>query len=401
MPIIPGPTPPPSGSSGSVTCSQWTTPELVRACCGGLEPDYDLTSAIQFASEILFRLSGRQYPGLCTHTLWPCQGDSCSGSEDAAWSALSASDWHFGSGSHPSTPYRTGNGWANCWDCGDSIGSGACGGSCYLPWLTLPGPIQDVVEVVIDGQILPRSAFVINDNRRIGRVDGGSWPCSNNLSSPFPFSNPVFSLEVNAASGSYGLVVSGPQGQVSVSPSSSASASSLRVLLESVVGAGNVTVSGGPGNSGGTSPYLISFSASGMGFAPILTATSAGLSGGNATAAVDIIEAGSAPAPNGWYVTYTYGKPVPPGGVFAASLFACQVALARCGSSNCVLPARLKEISREDVSMAFADPLEFIGKGEVGLYEVDLWLNSVNPSKLKRRASIYRADSPTQAKRFS
>ena len=44
--------------------------------------------------------------------------------------------------------------------------------------------------------------------------------------------------------------------------------------------------------------------------------------------------------------------------------------------------------------MAFADPLSFLDRGEVGIYEVDLWLRSVNPHRLQRRASVMRADSP-------
>jgi hypothetical protein len=57
-----------------------------------------------------------------------------------------------------------------------------------------------------------------------------------------------------------------------------------------------------------------------------------------------------------------------------------------------VLPQRLRDISRDGVSMTFADPMDFLQRGEVGIYEVDLWLASVNPKKIMRRASVYRAD---------
>lgn len=97
-----------------------------------------------------------------------------------------------------------------------------------------------------------------------------------------------------------------------------------------------------------------------------------------------------------WQVTYTYGRPLSPGGVIAASRFACEMAKAMCGASDCNLPARLKDIVREGVTMSFADPLEFIDKGEVGIYEVDLWLNSVNPAKLIRRSTVRRLDAPAQ-----
>ena len=42
--------------------------------------------------------------------------------------------------------------------------------------------------------------------------------------------------------------------------------------------------------------------------------------------------------------------------------------------------------------MDFADPLLFLDKGQVGIYEVDLWVKSVNPARLQRRAAVYRAD---------
>jgi hypothetical protein len=66
-----------------------------------------------------------------------------------------------------------------------------------------------------------------------------------------------------------------------------------------------------------------------------------------------------------------------------------------------VLPQRLKDVTREGVSMTFADPLDFLQRGEVGLYEVDLWLNSVNPNKIMRRASVFRADAPRAPRNFT
>jgi hypothetical protein len=100
---------------------------------------------------------------------------------------------------------------------------------------------------------------------------------------------------------------------------------------------------------------------------------------------------GADPGPGVWTITYDYGKPVPNDGRIAAAILACQIALNRCGGESC-LPQRLKEITRQGVEMAFADPLEFLEKGQTGIYEVDLWLQSVNPSKLKRRSRLHRAD---------
>jgi len=97
--------------------------------------------------------------------------------------------------------------------------------------------------------------------------------------------------------------------------------------------------------------------------------------------------------PGVFTVEYEYGKPVPIDGQIAAAAFACELAKSRCGRDNC-LPARLKHIDRQGVSLDFADPLDFLDNGKTGIYLVDLWLASVNPSKLKRRARVHRPDRP-------
>jgi hypothetical protein len=121
--------------------------------------------------------------------------------------------------------------------------------------------------------------------------------------------------------------------------------------------------------------------------------------GGASTVGTTVIQEGCLAAPGDWWIEYLFGVPPTPGGRIAASIFACQIALNRCGGDGCILPQRLKEITREGVTMGFADPLEFLDQGRVGIYEVDLWLQSVNPHKIMRRASVYRADAdppPTQ-----
>jgi len=261
-----------------VPCSPWTTPEEVRECCGGLDPAFDLTDAITFASAILFRLSGRQFPGECERTVWPCSGDNC-GCGCAQGGAVSylGNDWWWTWHSYPAwpVPNGSGDGFVNC---------GRCCGECCIPKLALPSTVNEIVEVVIDGVVLDPSAYAIEAYRWLVRVDGEGWPCTNDLT-------------------------------------------------------GDV---GDPGT---------------------------------------------------WTVTYRYGKPVPADGRIAAAIFACQIALNRCGGDSC-LPQRLKEITRQGVDMAFADPLEFLDKGQTGIYEVDLWLQSVNPSKLKRRSRLHRPDKP-------
>ena len=266
-----------------VPCSEWTTPEEVRTCCSGLDPAYDLTASIQFATAILYRLSGRQFPGECERTVYPCKGDNC-GCCSGLWDQLVGSDWWWAFNNYPAYPVANGFGTG-------FVNIGRCSKKCHLPCIDLPATVNDIVEIWVDGVLLPDTAYKIEAFRRVCRIDGEGWPCTNDLS-------------------------------------------------------------GEPGD------------------------------------------------PGVWTITYSYGKPVPTEGRIAASIFACEIAKNRCGADNC-LPQRLKQITRQDVTMSFADPLEFIAKGETGIYEVDIWLNSVNPSKLKRRSRIHRPDRASGNTTFS
>ena len=47
--------------------------------------------------------------------------------------------------------------------------------------LALDGPIHDIAEIRIDGQVLPTSAYTIRDRRWVRRLDGNGWPTRQNL----------------------------------------------------------------------------------------------------------------------------------------------------------------------------------------------------------------------------
>lgn len=265
----------------TVPCEPWTTPEEVRECCGGLDPAFDLTRSIAFATAILFRLSGRQFPGECERTLWPCKGSNCGCCGDWA-----GGDWWWTFQPYPAWPVPNG--------AGDGfVNLGRCDRACSLNCVKLPATINEIVDVTVDGVTLDPSDYKIDAYRRLCRVDGGSWPCTNDLT-------------------------------------------------------------GEPGD------------------------------------------------PGVWTITYNYGKPVPDDGRYAASLFACELARARCGADSC-LPQRIKSISRQDVDVDFwtMDPMEFLEQGKVGIYEVDLWIGSVNPSHIKRRARLHRPDRGHTNRKFT
>lgn len=142
---------------------------------------------IAFSTAILFRLSGRFIPGICERVVRPCMADNCGCQGGAQWPLGGWSFWVWDQAamgwSFPAAPYREGGQWYNGWT------GGGCCGVCELPSLTLPSPIAEVVEVVINGEILDPSAYKVEAFERLVRVDGGSWPCSQNRareSGPYP-----------------------------------------------------------------------------------------------------------------------------------------------------------------------------------------------------------------------
>lgn len=90
-------------------------------------------------------------------------------------------------------------------------------------------------------------------------------------------------------------------------------------------------------------------------------------------------------------VTYSYGTPPPAAGKRAAIRLANELILSDMGSSTCALPERISSVSRQGVSYTIMDPQEFIANGKVGIYEIDLFLASVNPTKAKKRPKVFLA----------
>jgi len=273
-------------------CTPWTTDGEVRECCGGLTEDYDLTSAIEYSSSVLYRLSGRQWSGPCERTVRPCYADNCGCKYDAFERFTYGYDGRYNPWSFPVGLRMLPGGQVFAVSC--------CNKGCNIPTVTLPAPVSAVTQVVIDGVILDPAAYKVVQYRYLARVDGETWPCWQDLTK------------------------------------------------ES--------------------------------------------------------DSGSLDAENTWQISYTQNKGPDSAARYAASVFACQIAKGQCGDDGCELPQRLQTIIRDGVSMTFADPLTFLQSTtppQVGLYEVDLWLRSVNPSGLHRRSTVRRADKPPRWKEFT
>lgn len=89
-------------------------------------------------------------------------------------------------------------------------------------------------------------------------------------------------------------------------------------------------------------------------------------------------------------ISYVYGTGLPQEAKSVAATFAIEF-LRDWSGRPCQLPRRVKNIDRDGVSMVF-DPQDFLADGRVGLYEVDLFLHAVNPTKSAKPSKIFSPD---------
>jgi hypothetical protein len=162
--------------------------------CAEVWANWDDPAAAQawfeaLAVEWLWNWTGHLF-GVCEVSVRPCHSDCAGGpSPDSTF-------WGRGPGYDPGfprrgrggtstggwTPILLGGKWFNV-SCG-CIGSCSCMIS-GAHALRLPGPIQSVSEVRIDGVILPASAYRVDHKSLLVRTDGGTWPaCQNLLAEP-------------------------------------------------------------------------------------------------------------------------------------------------------------------------------------------------------------------------
>lgn len=97
-------------------------------------------------------------------------------------------------------------------------------------------------------------------------------------------------------------------------------------------------------------------------------------------------------------VTYTYGAAVPAAGILAAKELANQIIYYATNDDRCRLPDRVTSISRQGVSWTIIDPQDFLDKGRTGMYLVDLFLKTVNPTGSRVRSRVFSPDQPRAGK---
>jgi hypothetical protein len=141
-------------------CTAWVTVGELQTLPGATDIDAGvLADAIDVAGELLYRLSARQFPGVCNDVVRPLRREySTDGTLGRWW-------WRDGILGHSC-------GYPPSRDCG-------CG---PLPEITLGAyPIREIIEVRIDGAVLSPSAYRVDDRRWLVRIDGQAFPCCQRL----------------------------------------------------------------------------------------------------------------------------------------------------------------------------------------------------------------------------
>jgi hypothetical protein len=84
-----------------------------------------------------------------------------------------------------------------------------------------------------------------------------------------------------------------------------------------------------------------------------------------------------------WTVRYTRGVPAPAEANLAVARYALEIARGIVADPACKLPSRVRDLTRQGISMSFEDPDK---PGLTGFGPVDSWLRTVNPGGLTEAA---------------
>jgi hypothetical protein len=99
-------------------------------------------------------------------------------------------------------------------------------------------------------------------------------------------------------------------------------------------------------------------------------------------------------------ISYTYGAEPPTMGKMAARRVAIEFIKLWTGNEDCALPQRLTNVTRQGVTFTVMDSQDFLEEMRLGIYEVDLFLKTINPNKAQKRSKVFSPDIP-KARRYT
>lgn len=150
-------------------CAPWISAADAAQCgeAAGLD-DVQIGRVAMFASEVLYVLSNRQWPGICPRIVRPAPVGRnwrfiCVPAERAWWAAQYTSS--------PWTP----------WIPNDIAFIATTWPFRYRDTLRLPGPVSSINHVMIDNVTLMSNMYVIEGHNIIRRLDDQNWPIDQDL----------------------------------------------------------------------------------------------------------------------------------------------------------------------------------------------------------------------------
>jgi hypothetical protein len=131
------------------------------------------------AGEYLWHWTGRVL-GLESVNVRPCRDDCLWNSRSSFW-GMTQNRFTAGVGGSGFTPALIGGSWFNlyCGTCGDKCSCGS-----WIRSLRLPGPVDSIEAVTIDGEPLDPVAYRVDNRALLVRMDGHRWPTCQNMNVP-------------------------------------------------------------------------------------------------------------------------------------------------------------------------------------------------------------------------
>lgn len=99
-------------------------------------------------------------------------------------------------------------------------------------------------------------------------------------------------------------------------------------------------------------------------------------------------------------VTYSYGAQPPTLGRMAARRVAQEFVKLWEGDEDCALPQRVTSVTRQGLTYTVLDSQDFLQEMRLGIYEIDLFLKTVNPNRAQKRSKVFSPDIP-KARRYT
>ena len=99
-------------------------------------------------------------------------------------------------------------------------------------------------------------------------------------------------------------------------------------------------------------------------------------------------------------ISYSYGAAPPTMGKMAARRVAIEFIKLWTGDTDCALPQRVTSVTRQGVTYTVLDSQDFLQEMRMGIYEIDLFLKTVNPDQARRRSKVFSPDIP-RARRYT